>query len=257
MFLTEGRSIPLSLPRRFIGDLVHFAQQVPSHTMERRMRLRALAAAREAAFPRPGWAAIFLKAYALLAARRPELRQIYLPFPTPHLYEHPRNIASVAVSRPWGDDGEEAVFFGLIRSPETLGVWDIERRLQEFKEQPLETNSAYRRILWLTRMPRPIRRLLWWASLNLSGGFQAEYVGTYALSVVSSLGASGLQLLSPLTAALNYGVLERDGSLDVRLTYDHRVRDGRSAARALADLEDVLLGEVINELGYLRALRAA
>lgn len=257
MFLTEGRSIPLSLPRRFIGDLVHCAQKVPSHTMQRKMRLRDLVEARLDAFPRPGWAAIFLKAYALLAARRPELRQLYIPFPTPHLYEHPRNIASVAVSRPWGDGDEEAVFFALLRSPETLGVWDIERRLREFKEQPLEANSAYRRIIWLTRFPRPIRRLLWWSSLNLSGAFQAEYVGTYALSVVSSLGASGLQLLSPLTVALNYDVLAPDGSLDVRLTYDHRVRDGRSAARALADLEDVLLGEIINELGYLRAAQAA
>jgi len=257
MFLTQGRSIPLSLPRRFIGDLVHCAQKVPSHTMQRKMRLRDLVEARLDAFPRPGWAAIFLKAYALLAARRPELRQLYIPFPTPHLYEHPRNIASVAVSRPWGEGDEEAVFFALLRSPEDLGVWDIERRLREFKEQPLETNSAYRRILWLTRFPRPVRRLLWWSSLNLSGAFQAEYVGTYALSVVSSLGASGLQLLSPLTVALNYDVLAPDGSLDVRLTYDHRVRDGRSAARTLAELEDVLLGEIINELGYYRAAQAA
>lgn len=257
MFLTQGRSLPLSLPRRFMGDLLHFAQKVPSHTMQRKMRLRELVEARQAAFPRPGWAAIFLKAYALLAARRPELRRIYIPFPTPHLYEHPRNIASVAVSRPWGEGDEEAVFFALLRSPETLGLWDIERRLREFKEQPLKANSAFRRIICLTRFPRPLRRLLWWSSLNLSGAFQAEYVGTYALSVVSSLGASGLQLLSPLTAALNYDVLAADGTLDVRLTYDHRVRDGCSAARTLSDLEDVLRGEIANELGYLRAVQAA
>src|SRR6266540_3674213 len=94
-----GRSLPLSLPRRFICDMMHFAQQVPTVPVERRMSLGPVVAARRQANPRPSWCALFTKAYAFVAARWPELRRAYLTFPTPHLYEHPVSIASIAVER--------------------------------------------------------------------------------------------------------------------------------------------------------------
>src|SRR5262249_45655911 len=80
---------------------------------------------------------------------------------------------------------------------------------------------------------------------------RARHLGTFGISVVASLGASGLHLLSPLTMALNYGVLADDGSLDVRLTYDHRVVDGGTVARALGDMEKVLNTEILAELEQL------
>ena len=51
------------------------------------------------------------------------------------------------------------------------------------------------------------------------------------MSVTGGLGASSLDLLTPVTTALNYGVVADDGAVDVRLTYDHRVLDGGTAAR--------------------------
>ena len=57
-----------------------------------------------------------------------------------------------------------------------------------------------------------------------------------------------MHLLSPLTTTLNYGAFGEDGSLDVRLTYDHRVVDGATVARALGHLEEVLTGPIVNEL---------
>jgi hypothetical protein len=71
------------------------------------------------------------------------------------------------------------------------------------------------------------------------------------------LGASSLHPLSPLTTALNYGVIGADGGVDVRLIYDHRVMDGATVARALQDLERVLNCEIVAELRYLRAVEAA
>ena len=65
--------------------------------------------------------------------------------------------------------------------------------------------------------------------------------------MVASLGA-GRHILSPLTTTINYGTLEPDGTLDVRLTYDHRVLDGATVARALAALEEVLHDEIRHEL---------
>src|SRR5262249_41183540 len=72
-------------------------------------------------------------------------------------------------------------------------------------------------------------------------------------SVVASLGAGSLHILSPMTTTLNYGTFEPDGSLDVRLTYDHRVLDGASVARAMAALEEVLHGQILDELRALAA----
>ena len=66
-----------------------------------------------------------------------------------------------------------------------------------------------------------------------------------------------MDLLTPLTTGLNYGVVSADGSVDVRLTYDHRVLDGGTAARALADMEAVMNGPILAELNGLHVLALA
>ncbi len=95
-----------------------------------------------------------------------------------------------------------------------------------------------------------LRHLLWWLGLNLSGYRRARNWGTFAVSVYSSLGAESLHPLSPLTTTLNYGVIADDGTVDVRIIYDHRVLDGSSVARALADLEQTLNGRLIDSLQH-------
>jgi hypothetical protein len=219
------------------------------------MTLAAVAAARRRANPRPSWCALFTKAYAFVCARWPELRRAYLSFPTPHLYEHPVSVASIAVERRLGD--EPAVFFAHVRSPEKLGLKELDAELNRYKEQPIQSISAFRRVLFISRLPRPLRRLAWWAGLNLWGRKRAHYLGTFGVSVYSGLGAASLHPLSVLTTSLNYGVIGDDGTVDVRIIYDHRVLDGATVARALEDLERVLKGEILNELGYFQSLDAA
>jgi hypothetical protein len=255
MLEPTGRNLPLSLPRRFVCDLVHFARKVPSVPVQRRMNLAPLAAVRQAAHPRPSWCAIFTKAYAFVCAARPELRRAYLAFPRPHLYEHPENVASVAVERSYRD--EDAIFFGHLRSPEQQGLLELDGHLRRYKEDPIESFGLFRRVLWTTRLPRPLRRFLWWFGLNVSGRKRAKHLGTFGVSVYSGLGAASLHPLSPMTTTLNYGVIEPDGSVDVRLIYDHRVLDGSTIARALLDLERVLLNEILIEMRYFQALDAA
>src|SRR5207248_6521574 len=94
-----GRKVPLSLPRRYVCDLLHFARNVPSVPVQRRLRLAAVAAARETAQPRPTWCALFTKAFACLSAANPRLRRVYISYPWPHLYEHFENVATLAVER--------------------------------------------------------------------------------------------------------------------------------------------------------------
>jgi hypothetical protein len=252
----RGRNVALSLPRRFIGDLVHFAQKVPTVPVQRRMRLGPIAAAREKSQPRPGWCAIFTKAYALVARDRSELRRAYLAFPRPHLYEHPQNVASIAVERRWEEE-EDAVFFGHLKSPEELSLPKLDAELRRLKESPVEAISSFRRALGLSRLPRPLRRAAWWFGLNVWGRKRAHYLGTFGVSVYAGLGAASLHPLSPLTTTLNYGPVEADGAVDVRLIYDHRVLDGAAVARALRDLEAVLHGEILPELLALRPCEAA
>jgi hypothetical protein len=250
-----GFNLPLSLPRRLICDYLHFAGQVPSVPVQRRMRLAPVVAAREATGLRPSWYSIFAKAYGFVCAARPPLRRAYMPFPRPHLYEHPIGVASLAVERRLGD--EDAVLFAHLSQPEKLGLAELDARIRSFKEQPLEQIGSYRRLLLVSRLPRPLRRLLWWVGLNASGRKRAHFMGTFGVSAYAGLGASSLHPLSLLTSTLNYGVIEPDGSVDVRITYDHRVLDGATVARALADLERVLLNETVAELRYLEALGAA
>jgi hypothetical protein len=250
-----GRNLSLSLPRRFIGDLMHFARQVPSVPVQRRMNLGALVAARQAARPKPSWVSIFTKAYAVVATVWPELRRAYLSFPVPHLYESADNVASIAVERDF--HGEPAVFFGQIACPEQRSLAELDDKLRRLREEPLDQVGSFRRVLFTSRLPRPLRRLLWWIGLNTWGRKRAHYFGTFGVSVYAGLGAASLHPLSPSTTTLNYGVIAPDGSVDVRIIYDHRVLDGATVARALADLERVLQGAILNELRYARPIEAA
>jgi hypothetical protein len=215
------------------------------------MNVAGVAEARMAASPRPGWCAIFIKAYSVVAARRAELRRAYVSFPAPRLYEHPINVASVAVERRVGD--EDAVLFCQLRSPENQSLTAIEDYLRRCKEEPVESISIFRRILTMGALPTPLRWLQWWIGYHASGRNRARHLGTYAVSVISGHGAQALRLISPLTTALDYGVIAANGDVDVRLTIDHRVLDGATAARALAEVEDVLQSDVLNELQQMRA----
>src|SRR5262249_57106140 len=105
----------------------------------------------------------------------------------------------VGIERRYGD--EDAVFFAQVRNPEKYGLLDLADILRRAKEDPVENDSHYRRILRVASLPRPIRRLAWWLGLNVSGYWKAKYMGTQAISVVAGLGAAGLHLLSPLTSA--------------------------------------------------------
>jgi hypothetical protein len=250
-----GFNLPLSLPRRFMCDFLHFARKVPTVPVQRRMRLGEVVAAREAAAARPSWCALFTKAYGFVTEAWPQLRRAYLSFPWPHLYQHPITMTSVAVERRLGD--EDAVFFVHLREPHKLTLPEIDLRLRQAKEQPLESCGSFRRLLFITRLPRPLRRLVWWIGLNVSGRKRAHFLGTAGVTVYSGLGASSLHPMTLLTSTLNYGVIEADGSVDVRLIYDHRVLDGATVARALADLERALNQEIVAELRYLKSVEAA
>jgi hypothetical protein len=244
----HGRWIGLSGPRRFLVDLLHFAAQVPTVPVQRRMALADLVAARQSVSDRPCWPALFLKAYAQVANDFPPLRRAYLGLPWPHLREYPTTVANVAVEREYCD--EPCVFFGRIADPAGLPLREVHARIRRFAEAPVESVRRFRKLLSFARWPRPVRRALLWLGLNVPA-MRFAHFGTFGLSVYSSLGAESLHPLSPLTTVINYGVIDPDGRVWVRLIYDHRVFDGATAARALEKLEEALTGSILAELHTL------
>ena len=60
-----------------------------------------------------------------------------------------------------------------------------------------------------------------------------------------------LHPLSPLTALLNYGVIDKNGRVTARIMYDHRVMDGATIARALGRMEEILNSVILDEIRSL------
>ena len=179
-----------------------------------------------------------------------------MPLPWPHFYEHPESVASVTIERRVGD--EDIVFLAHVLGPQNQSLAALEEHLRHFKTAPIDRIGLFRRIRQISRLPRTLRRLMWWFGLNTSGHRRrAADIGTFGLSVTAGLGAVGLRPLSPLTTNLGYGMVGADGSVDVRLTYDHRVLDGGTVGRALVELDEALNGPILAELESMAEPAAA
>ena len=246
MGLPKGTSIPLSPSRRMVGDLMHFSRKVPIVAIERRVPLAEIIEVRSRMAKRPSWFALFAKAYAIACSRTPELRQSYLTFPWDRLHQHACNVASLAIVRKVAD--EDAVIALKINEPEKMSLAEIDDRIHRGRTEPMENFGEFRQYLRMIRLPRILRRLMWWCGLNLSGDLRARYCGTFGVTAVSALGSASLHVLCPLTTTLTYGVFADDGSVMVRLFFDHRVMDGIVTAAALAELEKALHGPILEEM---------
>jgi hypothetical protein len=243
----QGRYLPLVGPRRFIGDLVYFAHRIPTAPVSRTIDVSALAGPRKQHDARPSWASVFMKAYALIGAANPPLRRSFLEFPWSRLYEHPWMNCALAIERTYR--GEDGVFVGLFRAPEQQTLAQIQQSVEWYKNETLEKVGFYRMALRFSQAPTPIRRWLWWSTLNVSGYKRCKRFGTFGLSSYGSLGAEQVHPISPLTTTLTYGPIDpTTHQVVVKLIYDHRVLDGAYVARRLRDLEDVLNGPILEEL---------
>jgi hypothetical protein len=249
-----GRHLPLSLSRRMMCDLLHFGKQVPTVPVQRQMNLAGLRAARDAALVRVSWTVLFTKAYALLARDLAVLRQAYLTFPWERIYEHPVSNPYISIEADYR--GEKVVSGLILRAPENAPLDELNGHLENFRTRPIESCGRFRKSLLITRLPRFLRRWLWWYALNVSGAKKAKYLGTFGVSVYSALGAESLHPIVPLTTTLNYGVIAPDGSVPVRIIYDHRLMDGATVARALGQLEEILTGPIVRELAAARPVAA-
>ena len=151
---TEGRYLPLAGPRRFIGDLVHFARRIPSAPVSRSFDVTALVEPRVRHPARPSWSCLFMKAYALVGAEHAPLRRSLLEFPWPRLYEHPWMNCALAIERTY--QGEEGVFVGIFRAPERQTLTQLQQAVAWYKNETLEKVGFYRMALRFSHAPTPI-----------------------------------------------------------------------------------------------------
>ncbi len=242
----KGRTLGLSIPRRFICDMVRYARRVPTIPVARTFDVSALAEPRAMHPARPSWSVLFMKAYGLVASEHPPLRRALLTFPWTRIYEHPVAICSLAVERMF--EGEEGIFVGLFRAPEQQTLEELQAALTLYKTEPLEAVGFFRQELRICAAPWFVRRFLWWSTLNVGGAKRAKRLGTFGLTTYGALGAEQLHPVSPLTTTLTFGPIDEHGRVCVKIIYDHRVLDGAYVARRLRDVEDALRGQVLREL---------
>jgi len=255
--------------RACISDVARLAAEIPLFPVERSMPLGDVAAARTTAALAPaapqrtastppppssmriGWAAIFLKAYALVAREFPVLRS-WLVRGFPHgglrlascIATASESVATLAVNRV--EEGEERLFWGRLVAPDTRTLPAIQQFVTECATRPVE--EMFRRQLELEMVPGFLRRTILRWNMNSCSQKRAARIGTFSLSTLAGMGATNRFHPTICTTSLSYAPLEADGRCLVTLIADHRVLDGAVAARALARLEEVLRHEITAEL---------
>ena len=244
-------SRPLSRARSVITDVVGLAHSIPLFPVDRVMPLADLAAARPAAAVRISWAAVFLKAYANVAADSPPLRSWcirgLLPGLAPRLATASQSVASVAINRT--DSGEDELYFARLPHPESRSLPDIQQFLDRCVSGPID--EVFRRQRQLESLPSLLRRTVLWCNINSASPKRCTRIGTFSLSTLAGLGASNHGHPTICTTSLSFAPLEADGRCRVTLICDHRVLDGATAARALGALEAMLCGPIVAELQSL------
>jgi hypothetical protein len=151
----------------------------------------------------------------------------------------------VAVEREY--EGEPALFGYRVKDPARQPLGRLTDTIRTAATAPLAEVKQFAQVLRFARLPGLLRRALWWLGLNI-GRVRAKQFGTFGVSAYGGLGAESLHPITVLTTLVNYGVIGPDGSVDVRIVYDHRVMDGATVARVLVALEKCLNETIVAEL---------
>ena len=253
MVRTKSGSVKLSCNRALVLDSVYFARNIPLFPVERSFDLGRLADLRAQLPTRISWTVLFLRAQALVALEKPDLRSAILPLPWLHLYEHHESVATVAIARQF--QGEDRLCWGRFMAPERQTLLQLQKQLDAYQNEPVD--EIFRRQVRLSKFPTVLRRMGWRLSLYTSGAKRAKRLGTFSLSSVAGQGAINRFHPTFLTTSLSYGPLDERGRMLVTLICDHRVLDGAPAARALAMLEAALNGAIADELARVASSRCA
>lgn len=246
-----GRRVKLSRSRTIVSDLLRIARSAPLLPSSAQIDVQRLMKLRHACESPVSWTVILMKAYAAVAARQPELRQVFMRFPWPHLYEHVNNICLVTIERE--HEGERRLFFARFDSPEADSLVDLQRKYDRYLTAPIDQIRQFRHQVSFSKLPWWLRRLAWALMMDLSPAKRVHNLGTFGVSVASLRRAEGVFHLAPTTSILGCAAPDSSGQVRVTLTWDHRVMDAASVADTYAELRKVLYGPIADELKALGA----
>jgi len=239
----RGSVRPIPSTRRLIIDMMGASE--PLAVVKRTMKLDRLATAWGSRADHPGWAAMVAKAFCIVARDEPLLRTFYLKWPWPRFYELPKSIAMIAVNR--DDIGRDLLVFLKLGTADEMSLEDLQAIVLRSKNAPIAQTRSLERLLRLSRLPFPLRKLLIFVGRNV-GRQRANFFGTVAISSVAALGADILLTQAPGPSLITYGRLQPDHTMELLLHWDHRIYDGTLVARSLQRLEQVLNTEIADEL---------
>lgn len=249
----RGTARSISLPRRLIIEMMRASKRVPLVSLRRTLAVGPMLDARRAMAARPGFAAIFAKAFSLVAKEQPVLRTVYATWPWPHFYELPRSVGMVAVARSF--HGEECVLPQKLTAPDELALSDVDALIRHAMTAEIDAVPMFRKLLQTVAYPWPLRRLIWTVGLGL-GRQRANYAGSFGITSVSAYGPGELHAISPGPYLVTYGEMRADQTVEVVIRWDHRVTDAARIAATLTRLEQVLNGEIAAEMRASQPLSA-
>lgn len=239
----------ISRSRAIVRDILHFAHKIPLCAHERQIEFASIDQVRRQCEDRISWPVLILKAYGIVAERTPLLRQWYVRWPMPHVFQHTENEAKLVMRRE--HEGDDWLFWARFRQPQRASLTELQQQLNHYQTAPVE--ELFRQQVRLAHLPVAVRRVLWWCTLNVAGRKRAKRIGTYSLTTVAGQGTMIPQPPSLLTSTLSYGPMDEHGSATVSLTYDHRLMDGHHVADILSELDAALHTTVLAELKELAA----
>ncbi len=168
-----------------------------------------------------------------------------------HVYQHPHQVGRFAITREV--DGENWLFFERIEKPESISLIEMQEHIGNAQDRPAAEVPLFQLQQFFSGLPKFVRRLVWWATMNLSGSVRAGMVGTYALTTVAPFEATSVHPPSLGSMLFTYGPLQADGSIRLTFVYDHRLFDGATIAGYLAEFETALTEVVYEELKGLQS----
>jgi hypothetical protein len=244
--MAESRWRKLSDGRKLVCDIIHLAKKIPLADVVAELDVRELAEVRKLVRPRIAWNVLLMKAYAQIAVARPELRQLYVRWPWPHVYQHPQSVCLMTFSRE--HLGEDRLFFGRFNSPEEETLLDLQKRYDEYRDGPVESVKQFRHQIRFTKAPLILRRMAWFLIRDVWVRKAASHMGTFGMSISCFRDVYGTSLVSPNTTALGVDVISRGGISRTLLTFDHRILDGQPVINILQELGRQLRGPILEEM---------
>ena len=239
---------PMSGPRGCVADIAVVARDLPLFPVDRWLHVGPVAEARSRAAARIGWAAIFLKAYGIVAAEMPVLRTWVVRGLRRRLATAAESVATLAVNR--REEDADRLCFGRLHRPDAVPLAAIQQFVDDC--QTRDVAEMFKRQVQLEMLPGWLRRTVLRWNLHSPSPKRPSRLGTFSLSTLAGFQAFSRFHPTLCTTSLAYGPLEPDGRCLVTIIADHRVLDGAAVAAALVRLEQVLATQIAAELTTAR-----